>query len=78
MECKKVTEVLFLFFDDELEEELKASMQDHLTRCPGCASRLAYTRKLLILVRQRCVRRMAPPRLRARILSSLPHRQKWT
>lgn len=78
MDCKKATEVLFLFFDNEMEEDLRAPFQDHLSRCPLCAHRLAYTRKLLIIVRQRCARQLAPPRLRHRILESLPHRRKWT
>jgi len=78
MDCKKATEVLFLFFDNEMEEAQRGPFQEHLSHCPLCAHRLAYTRKLLILVRSRCVRQLAPPRLRSRILASLPHRQKWT
>lgn len=79
MDCRRVMEVLFLFFDGELEENLQRPLEDHLSRCPGCNGRLEYTRKLLILVRERCTRQVAPPRLRHRILSSLPHRQqKWT
>jgi len=33
-----------------------------------------YTRKLLVIVREKCVRCSAPERLRHRILTSLPHR----
>lgn len=78
-ECRRVIAVLFLFFDSDLDARFKRLVEDHLSHCPGCADRLAYTRKLLILVRERCARRMAPPRLRRRILDSLPHRhQEWT
>ena len=78
MDCRKVMEFIFLFFDGELGEEVRGRLEHHLSRCPGCSHRLKYTRKLLILVRERCTRQMAPPRLRHRILNSLPHRQKWT
>jgi hypothetical protein len=33
-----------------------------------------YTRKLLLIVREKCVRCSAPERLRSRILISMPHR----
>jgi mycothiol system anti-sigma-R factor len=75
MDCKKVAESLFLFFDNEMDGKLRAPFEEHLARCPGCAHRLAYTRKLLVIVRSRCVRQFAPPSLRVRILTSLPHRQ---
>jgi mycothiol system anti-sigma-R factor len=78
MNCRQAAGVLFLFFDNEMNEEERASLKDHLERCPNCERRLAYTRKLLIVVRKRCHRRSAPPSLRQRILLSLPHRQEWT
>ncbi len=75
MNCKRVNEVLYLFFDNELEDELLAPFRDHTGHCPECARRFDYTRKLLLLVREGCQRRCAPQHLRIRILSSLPHRQ---
>ena len=33
-----------------------------------------YTHKLLVIVREKCVRCSAPERLRHRILTSMPHR----
>jgi len=75
MNCKRVNEVLFLFFDNELEDDLLDPFRDHTNGCPVCARRLDYTRKLLLLVRECCRRESAPERLRLRILASMPHRR---
>jgi mycothiol system anti-sigma-R factor len=74
MDCKEVGMALFLFFDNEMEEELLAPFRDHVAQCGHCAKRMSYTRKLLVIVREKCVRCSAPDRLRHRILTSLPHR----
>ena len=75
MDCKEVSESLFLFVDNELEEALLTNFRDHVARCPGCAQRMDYTRKFLWLVRERCTRCAAPQTLRSRILTALPHRR---
>ena len=75
MNCKRVNEIVYLFFDNELEADLLAHFRSHTDGCPECARRLDYTRKLLFLVRQSCQRRPAPDRLRVRILASIPHRR---
>jgi mycothiol system anti-sigma-R factor len=74
MDCKRVREVIFLFFDNEMDEDLLPHFQDHVARCGPCAHQIDYTRKLLFVVRQRCIRCTAPDRLRHRILVSFPHR----
>lgn len=74
MDCKEVGAALFLFFDNEMEEELMSPFRDHVSRCGDCARRVDYTRKLLLMVREKCVRCTAPERLRMRILISMPHR----
>ena len=78
MDCDKVKEILFLFFDNEMEDDLRETFESHLSRCPGCAHQLDYTRRLLIIFRQRCIRQTAPQRLRVKILTSLPHRKSWS
>jgi len=75
MDCKRVREVIFLFFDNEMDDELLTPFQDHVSHCGHCAHTMVYTRKLLLIVRQRCVRCTAPERLRHRILISMPHRR---
>lgn len=77
MDCKRVTEVIFLFFDNEMDEDLMAPFRDHVDGCGDCAQRVDYTRRLLFLVRQRCVRCSAPERLRQRILTDLRHRGEF-
>lgn len=74
MDCKEVGSVLFLFFDNEMDENLLTPFRDHVSGCRDCARQVDYTRKLLLIVRQRCVRCTCPDRLRHRILTSLPHR----
>ncbi|HKI01281.1 MAG TPA: zf-HC2 domain-containing protein [Thermoanaerobaculia bacterium] len=74
MDCKEVSAVVFLFFDNEMEEEMLAPFRDHVGGCGDCAKQVDYTRKLLLIVRERTVRCSAPDRLRHRILISLPHR----
>lgn len=75
MNCERASQVLYLFFDNELEEDLMGPFRAHTDGCPGCSRRLDYTRKVLLLVRQCCRREAAPERLRVRILAALPHRR---
>jgi mycothiol system anti-sigma-R factor len=74
MDCREVSSVLFLFFDNEMEEDLLTPFRDHVALCGECARRMDYTRKLLLIVREKCVRCSAPERLRYRILGDMPHR----
>jgi anti-sigma factor (TIGR02949 family) len=75
MDCKEVSETLFLFVDNEMDAHLLTPFRDHVAVCPGCAKRMDYTRMLLWLVRERCVRCTASQDLRLRILTNLPHRR---
>ncbi len=75
MRCSSVQEVIFLYTDNELDEEICVSVRRHVELCPECAREIAYTARLLQLLRQRCKRATAPSRLRRRILTSLPHRR---
>ncbi|HEX3128507.1 MAG TPA: zf-HC2 domain-containing protein [Thermoanaerobaculia bacterium] len=74
MDCKEVSSVLFLFFDNEMEEALLTPFRDHVAGCGDCARRMDYTRKLLLVVREKCLRCTAPDGLRIRILTAMPHR----
>jgi mycothiol system anti-sigma-R factor len=75
MDCRRVHEVVFLYADNEMEDDLVVDFQQHLELCPHCARRLEEARRLLILLRERCLRASAPERLRQRILTSFPHRR---
>ena len=74
MDCKEVSSVLYLFFDNEMEDVLLTPFRDHVALCGDCARRMDYTRKLLLVVRERCIRCNAPEGLRHRILINFPHR----
>jgi mycothiol system anti-sigma-R factor len=75
MDCKEVSTVVFLFFDNEMDEDTLTPFRDHVGRCGDCAKKVDYTRKLLLIVRERTIRCTAPESLRLRILTHLPHRR---
>jgi anti-sigma factor (TIGR02949 family) len=76
MDCRKIREELvFLFADNEMGQELLVAFERHVSACPHCAREARYTRRLLTVVRERAVRWRAPRRLRARILARMPHRR---
>ena len=75
MDCIRVREAIFLYTDNELEEELFVAFREHLVDCPHCARKIDYTIKVLALVRKSCAGASAPESLRQKILTSLPHRR---
>ena len=75
MECREVREVVFLYTDNEMGEELLISFRRHVAHCPRCAARISRAETLVRIVRQRCIRTAAPERLRTRILTRSPHRR---
>lgn len=70
--CREAMAAVFLFFDNEMEEDLLEPFRDHVSSCSDCAKRMDYTRKLLLIIRERSIRCKAPQRLVDRIRSSLP------
>ncbi len=76
MDCKQIKEELvFLYADNEMGQEVLIAFKRHVSVCPHCARKAEFTRRLLELVRERARRRQAPRRLRAKILAGLPHRR---
>lgn len=71
MNCRKVKEVIFLYTDNEMGDELLIAFREHLVVCPECARKIDYTQRVLSLVRSNCSSARAPERLRRRILSTL-------
>jgi mycothiol system anti-sigma-R factor len=72
MDCKECSSALYLFFDNELEDDLLIPFRDHIGQCGACARHLQYTEKLLMIVRRSTsVRCCAPERLRVRIRTTL-------
>ena len=76
MNCKRIhEELVFRFADNEMELELQVAFKRHVADCPHCAREAQYTRRLLMIVRQKVERCSAPTHLRERILAALPHRR---
>jgi len=75
MECREVREVVFLYTDNEMEDDLLVVFRSHVAGCPRCADRILRAQMFLRVVRQRSPRLPAPERLRSRILTSLPKRR---
>ena len=73
MDCKRVRQVIFLYVDNEMGEELHVAFEQHMSVCPHCAQHIEYTQRWLTLVKRRCSRVQAPESLRRRILTSLRH-----
>ena len=75
MNCKRFRQVLVQVVDDELEQEICVSVEEHIVICPSCAAELEHHRQLKILLRERCTKAQAPRSLRQKILTSFPHRR---
>ena len=76
MDCKRVKdELVFLFTDNEMNQELLVAFCRHVSACPHCARKTDYTCRLLRIVRTRAVRWPAPGHLRTRILTEMRHRR---
>ena len=77
-DCKKIhEELVFLYADNEMGQEMLVAFERHLAACPECAQNAQFIQKFLMIVRQRCGRAYAPNSLRERILAALPHRRGY-
>jgi mycothiol system anti-sigma-R factor len=71
MDCSSFEEIVFLYSDNQLEQELVVLYRRHIKLCPHCAHKAVYTERLLTILRRRCNRATAPAELRERILAAL-------
>ncbi len=77
MDCKKIKEELvFLFIDKEMGQDLVISYKSHVSRCPDCARQERTDAFFVSLLRKRNLRCKVPSKLRGKILSGLPHRRQ--
>ena len=74
VDCQQVKELLFLYYDNELDRAAMVSFYRHAERCPECWRRVGYTTRLLTTVTLRTRRTIAPEELRERILTRLQGR----
>ena len=78
MNCKQIKEeMIFLFADNEMGQELLIAFRRHVSDCPHCAREAKHARTFLAVLRERTVRRSAPRGLRSKILASFPHRRDF-
>ncbi len=74
--CKKIHEELaYLYLDNEMGQEMVIAFERHIARCPPCAKEAKIIERVLMIVRERTGRCVAPRHLRERILAGLPHRR---
>ena len=72
MKCRKVKEEhVLVFSQDEAGRNLTVAIQRHVSICPDCARKAEKTRRIVTIVRERCVREQAPLDLRQRIMACL-------
>lgn len=74
MNFRKVQEeTVIVFCQDEAGTTLRVAIRQQVEICPDCQQKAAMTRRMVAIVRTRCVR-PAPQTLLGRILACLPHR----
>lgn len=62
-DCRAVLEQIELYLDGELDPELHAEVQTHLSGCGPCASHSEFQRRLKQLLREKCGCDEVPPGL---------------
>jgi anti-sigma factor RsiW len=70
MTCRELVELLIDFVSDELPEENRQRIEQHLSRCPPCEAYLASYRTTIRLTRQLPCEPI-PPELKARLIAAL-------
>lgn len=75
MDCKKIKELVFVYVDEEMGQELLIAFRSHVAKCPHCAQEVEYVERFITVLRHRCQRRAAPAHLRDRIVARLAHRR---
>lgn len=71
VDCGQIKELLFLYYDNELDSTTMVSFYRHVERCPECWRQVGYTTRFLTTVTLRARRSVAPMELRQRILTLL-------
>jgi mycothiol system anti-sigma-R factor len=69
-DCRQALTRLHTYLDDECEAAIKATIQQHLHRCPPCLDRVDFELELRAVVARTC-REQAPSHLVDRVLDAL-------
>jgi hypothetical protein len=76
MECEDIRKRLKAFLDDDIEEDDRTAIQEHLEHCPGCAG-VARQLKQLSGVLQTWKAEEPPGNLYERLQAGLESRESW-
>ena len=68
--CSEVLALVFLYIDDEIDEQHRLQVTTHLSECPPCEGEYAVERRVRSLV-QRCCQEPAPASVRERIVMQI-------
>lgn len=71
VDCRQVTENLYLLLDGELPAEACAELERHIDGCSECFGRYGVERDFKELVRRKCADEPAPAALVERIRAAL-------
>ena len=66
-DCSQVLRDVWLFLDDEMDQERRALVQHHLDECSPCLAEAGLEAKLKALLRTKCGGERAPQSLRERL-----------
>lgn len=69
-DCREALVQLYPFLDGELDDALRARINQHLTDCPPCGRAFDFESELKAVVKDRCADRV-PDALRSRIAAAL-------
>lgn len=70
-DCTDVMRDVWLFLDNELDPDRRATVQHHLDECSPCLEEAGIDQKLKELLARKCREDHAPARLRDRIVTQL-------
>ncbi|SDO26532.1 mycothiol system anti-sigma-R factor [Nakamurella panacisegetis] len=71
VECASVLKDVWLFLDDEMNQENRAAVEAHLDGCEPCLEEANLDQKLKALLHSKCGGDRAPAELRAKLVARL-------
>lgn len=69
--CSEVLSLVFLYIDNEIDEQREVTVSTHLRECPPCEGEYAIERRVRTLVQRGCRGEGAPEAVRQRIITEI-------
>jgi mycothiol system anti-sigma-R factor len=73
--CDDALHVLYHYLDNELTDESRRQIQQHLDDCPPCYEAFDFEAELRIVIAKKCVEKV-PDSLRERIADLISHEER--